>query len=200
MSKAALCAGFAAPIVKGAGIVVAGRLDPAYSHTAQAISELSARGAPGAALHRASTIATGILQVSFAYGLWRTRERALACVYATIGVAAFGGAAFPCSPGCPPPGSENATRSDKLHNAFGFPGGAALIAAPVIGASLANTSRAYRRSTIVLATATGLSGSAALFGLTGARKGAWQRAFQTFSHTWQIIATGTLLRRGSRAA
>ena len=96
-------------------------------------------------------------------------------------------------PGMPTARLDGATRSDSLHNLFGFGGGAALIAAPVFGLGLSGTNRAYRRATSALATATIVSGAAALGGLTGSRKGTWQRAFQAFSHTWQFIAACRLV-------
>jgi hypothetical protein len=180
-------------VLKAAGIVAAGRASPGYDHTSQAISELSARGAPSATIHRLSTATSALLQLVFAYALARRRHHLLASTFATIGVAGLGGAAFRCSPGCPPPGSDGATRSDSLHNLFGFGGGAALIAAPAFGLGLARTGRAYRQVTGVLATATIVSGAAALGGLTGSRKGLWQRVFQACSHTWQIIAACRLV-------
>jgi hypothetical protein len=115
VQRAALAAGIVAPLVKASGIVAAGRIHPGYSHTAQAISELSARDAPGAPIHRATTVASGLLQLGFAYGLLQHRRYVLACTFATVGVAALGATAFPCSPGCPPPGSSDATRGDSPH-------------------------------------------------------------------------------------
>jgi len=191
--RAALVLGVIAPFVKATGIIAASRAHPGYSHASQAISELSARGAPSATIHRGTTAASGLLQLGFAYGLVCRRQRLLACTFATIGIAALGGAAFRCSPGCPPPGADGSTSSDSLHNLFGFAGGAALLAAPAAGLGLRDAGDVYRRATMVLAAATVVTGTAALGGLTGSRKGLWQRAFQVFSHSWQVIAAGRLL-------
>jgi hypothetical protein len=192
-----LLAGIGAPILKAAGIVAASRAYPGYSHVSQAISELSAQGAPSAATHRTTTAASGLLQLGYAFGLLRRRHKALASMFATIGVAALGGATFRCSPGCPPPGSEGTTRSDTLHNLFGFSGGAALIAAPVVGIGLPTGGPGYRRATVGLAIATVTTGAAALSGIAGSQRGVWQRAFQLCSHTWGIMAAVVLLRRDS---
>jgi len=191
--RALLVAGIVAPLVKVSGVIVASRAHPGYSHTTQAISELSARDAPGASIHRATTVANGLLQLGFAYGLLRRRQHVLACTFTTVGIAAIGAAAFPCSPGCPPPGSAGATRSDAVHNLFGFAGAAALIAAPTFGLVLPDTGHTYQRVTMALAPATILTGAAALGGLSGSRKGLWQRAFQLSSHTWQLMAASHLL-------
>jgi hypothetical protein len=193
VARAALAAGIVAPLVKISGIIAASRAHPGYSHTAQAISELSARDAPGALIHRATTVANGLLQLGFAYGLLRRRHYVLTCTFTTVGIAAVGAAAFPCSPGCPPPGSGNATRSDSLHNLFGFAGAAALIAAPTFGLGLPTTGHRYRPTTAALAATTIFTGAAALGGLSGSHKGLWQRAFQLSSHTWQVTAASHLL-------
>ncbi len=69
---------------------------------------------------------------------------------------------------------------------------AALIAAPTVGLGVADGGRTYRRVTVALAAATIATGSAALRGLTGSRKGLWQRTFQLCSHSWQVLTAGRL--------
>jgi hypothetical protein len=165
-----LGAGVTAPVVKATGIIVAGTVEPGYSHTSQAISELSAEGSPSAGLHRSTTVASGLLQGVFACGLAR-RAPAAAVTFATVAVAALGGAAFRCSPGCPPLGSSAATRSDTLHNTFGFAGGAALILAPGLGVRQRRLGNAYRTSSVILAAGALATGGVALGGLSGRRRG-----------------------------
>jgi hypothetical protein len=174
--------------------VAGGALEPGYSHAGRAISELSAHGARSAALHRSTTVASGVLQGVFACGLARRRMPAAAAAYGTVAIAALGGAAFRCSPRCPPPGSPGATRDDALHNLFGFAGGAALIAAPLLGVRQRRFGDGYRTFSGLLAAATLTTGGAALAGLGGSRRGLWQRTFQTFSHTWQVGTVLALVR------
>jgi hypothetical protein len=185
-----LWAGVAAPAVKLTGVVVGARGTPGYSHVRQSISELGARGAPRARLARACTAGNGVLQLVFASALWRGGRRLQAAPFAGIGIAALGGARYPMS--------SESERDERLHNRYGFAGGALLMAVPLSGVVDRDATRGYRAASLVLAGSSLVTGAAAFAGIDGPRKGLWQRAFQGSSHLWQVL-TVLLLSGGPPA-
>jgi hypothetical protein len=84
-----------------------------------------------------------------------------------------------------------------MHYVFGIGGGALLMVAPLFGAVDRGGPRSYRWASAALAVASLASGTAALSGIKGSRKGVWQRAFQASSHTWQIATVAHLLTTGA---
>jgi hypothetical protein len=181
-------AGAAAPAVKVAGVVLAARRHPGYSHIGQSMSELGAVGAPGARVARCGTATNGLLQLCFAYGLFTRRRFAESATFAGIGVAALGGAWFPLAG---PTGQDHPP--SRWHNLFGIAGGALLMLAPLLGVVDQGAPGRYRWTSAVLASASLTSGAAAFSGMEGSRRGLWQRLFQTSSHTWQILTVVRLL-------
>ena len=102
--------------------LVAGRLEPGYSHRAQFISELGAQGAAhGAVVSVAGFGTIGVLVLAFlvlAHRAFPATRRTTAGIFgvALVGVAYLIAAVFRCDAGCPAEGSL----SQLLHNGFGL--------------------------------------------------------------------------------
>lgn len=118
---AAAC-GFAAVAWALVVPIVAGRVEPGYSHTADFISELGAEGAAnGALVSWAGFAPIGLFVLGLAvlgYPIFPGRR---ARMFLGVGLAAVAAgylvsAAFPCDAGCPSDGST----SQSIHNAFGL--------------------------------------------------------------------------------
>jgi hypothetical membrane protein len=84
--KAFALSGIAGPILFTILVIVEGLLRPGYSQVAQVISELGQVGTPNAILQDANFVATGLLLIAFAVGLYRGIGRGR---FVTLGIALF---------------------------------------------------------------------------------------------------------------
>lgn len=106
-------------------VVVGGATYPGYSHTAQFVSELGARGAPHAAVvNLAGFLPAGILICSFALFAWRSLPRSTLASLGFLGVFLYaagyvGASFFPCDAGCRP---QHPSLTHLLHTAIGLVG------------------------------------------------------------------------------
>jgi len=123
IDRGCLWAGIAAPLVLAVASLVAGRLQPSYSHLHQFISELGASGARyGAVMNYGGLIPAGALTLLFALAMYRGTKGHLALrgssvLVALIGIGRSGAGFFSCDPGC----SMAAMSPDaQLHVAFGL--------------------------------------------------------------------------------
>lgn len=105
--------------------VLGGAGFPGYSHSAQFISELGARGAPDEMLVRfAGFLPGGLFLCLFCLGMHRFVPRSVPGTLGVIGLFVYAlgyvaAAFFPCDPGCRP---VNPSISQLIHNFFGLVG------------------------------------------------------------------------------
>lgn len=98
---------------------------PGYSHTAQFISELGARGAPQEMLIRfAGFLPAGVFMILFVIGAFKSLPRSALTTVGLIGIALYAmgyivAAFFPCDFGCRP---AQPSASQVIHNLFGLIG------------------------------------------------------------------------------
>jgi hypothetical protein len=98
---------------------------PGYSHTAQFMSELGARGAPQEMLIRfAGFLPAGVFMILFVIGAFTSLSRSALTTAGLIGMAVYAigyivAAFFPCDPGCRP---VHPSISQLIHNFFGLIG------------------------------------------------------------------------------
>jgi Protein of unknown function (DUF998) len=98
---------------------------PGYSHTAQFMSELGARGAPQEMLIRfAGFLPAGVFMILFVIGAFTSLSRSALTTAGLIGMAVYAmgyivTAFFPCDPGCRP---VHPSTSQLIHNFFGLIG------------------------------------------------------------------------------
>lgn len=124
-------------------VVIAGAMTPDYSHLAQYISELGARGAPHEwSVRLAGFLLVGILLLAFCALAYTVVPRSRGTTMGFFGLAIFAAgylvaAAFPCDPGCRP--SEPST-SQLIHNAGGLVG---YLLAPLFLFILAREARSW---------------------------------------------------------
>ncbi|MBC7932222.1 MAG: DUF998 domain-containing protein [Rubrivivax sp.] len=129
-----LC-GLFAPLLWASAIILCGSLTPGYSHAAQYVSELGARGSSTELLIRYSGfVPTGLMHMAFAASLYVAfRGNKLASVAAALlalnGLGRVGAGLFPCEPGCSVP---RVLLSQKLHSAASGVGFFALIGAAIL--------------------------------------------------------------------
>jgi hypothetical protein len=122
MRRAAAVCGLAAAAWALAVPLLGGALEPGYSHLAQYISELGARGAMHARAVSALGFAPiGALMLAFLAAASTQLPRVPQTVFGTTALAMVGlayliSAVFPCDPGCPSQGS----RAQAVHNLFGL--------------------------------------------------------------------------------
>lgn len=128
-------AGLLAPVVWALAIVYSASRHPDYSHYAQYLSELGARGSSTELFMRyAAFLSTGVLYLMFAAFLYATfGDRRLAVAAALLvavhGVARIGAGLFPCAPGC---GELAPSLDQRLHSLSATIGYGALIGAAVL--------------------------------------------------------------------
>lgn len=98
---------------------------PGYSHTAQFMSELGARGAPHEMLIRfAGFLPAGVSMILFVIGAFTSLPRSALTTIGLIGIALYAmgyivAVFFPCDFGCRP---EQPSASQAIHNLFGLIG------------------------------------------------------------------------------
>jgi hypothetical membrane protein len=103
-----ILSGITAPVILFFAVLIAGLLQPEYSHISQAISELGARGTPfSAVLNYAGLMPAGILTFAFSLAMFRRLKKPPAfCIssslVAIVGIARCFAGVFPCDPGCFP--------------------------------------------------------------------------------------------------
>jgi hypothetical membrane protein len=107
-------------------LTILGALDfPGYSHTAQFISELGARGAPQEMLIRfAGFLPAGVFMILFVIGAFKSLPRSIPASLGLIGMALYAmgyivAVFFPCDFGCRP---AQPSASQMIHNVFGLIG------------------------------------------------------------------------------
>lgn len=201
MRRLAWCGVFA-PVLRIGLIIVLGWLDPAYSQARDFISELSARGAPYAAVMSIFGIGlVGVLLILFSVALFRANTKGLlgpagAACLAVSGVAFVFVALFPCDPGCSPAAPSDAMR---MHLVAGTVAMTAQTLAPFcFGLRLfsAGADRPYAAFSLA-------SGSIALFAiaflftqqLDVAAPGLVQKVFQVATDLWVFVSAVILVKR-----
>jgi Protein of unknown function (DUF998) len=98
---------------------------PGYSHTAQFMSELGARGAPHEKLIRfAGFLPAGVFMILFVIGAFESLPRSALTTLGLIGIALYAmgyivAVFFPCDFGCRP---AQPSASQAIHNLFGLIG------------------------------------------------------------------------------
>jgi Protein of unknown function (DUF998) len=116
---------------------------PGYSHTAQFMSELGARGAPQEMLIRfAGFLPAGVLMILFVIVAFASLSRSALTTAGLIGMAVYAigyivAAFFPCDPGCRP---AQPSASQTIHNFFGLIG---YVLAPLTLAALGWSARQW---------------------------------------------------------
>jgi hypothetical membrane protein len=116
---------------------------PGYSHTAQFISELGARGAPQEILIRfAGFLPAGVFMILFAIGAFMSLPRSALTTIGLVGLAMYAmgyivALFFPCDPGCRP---AQPSASQAIHNLFGLIG---YVLAPLSLVALGFTARTW---------------------------------------------------------
>lgn len=122
--------------------------------------------------------------------------RALPLVMALTGVATIGAAVFPCSAGCPGPGSS---LTDNGHAVTATIGYLALAASPLLVAARLRGTPGWGRTvtwSVLAGVLTAVGMAAWAFGLAGTSwGGALQRAFNTLADAWWAGLALTLRRR-----
>lgn len=125
-------------------VVVVGALTPGYSHVAQYISELGARGAPQEWLFRlGGFVPAGLALLGFCLLAHRLLPRSHRTTWALLGLAVYAAgylvaAGFPCDLGCRP---AHPSASQLIHNAVG---GIGYLLAPAALWALAHEARGWR--------------------------------------------------------
>ncbi len=185
-------------------IGAAGAFTPGYSHLAQYISELGARGAPLEGLVRyAVFLPAGVLVLGFCVSAWVALPRSRAATFGLIGLAIFAAgylaaAAFPCDPGCRP---ATPSLAQVIHNAVGLLG---YLLAPAFLLSFAVAARAWPQAGH-LVVAGYVAGAAALLGFvtmspTSPMVGLSQRLLEGAVLVWVALCGRYIGARGGNAA
>jgi hypothetical protein len=179
--------------------LLAARAEPDYSHVAQFLSELGARGAAHATLVAAAGFAPiGALVLVFlacASGVLprsRCSRAGLLCLSA-VGLAYLVSAIVPCDAGCPALGS----RSQAIHNLFGLLEYAGAVAGLLLlGAGLRRSPgwRGLAVAGFAAAALLGLGFVAMLAPELGALRGLAQRIAEAAIFAWIAYASVLLLR------
>jgi len=182
--------------------LLAGAATPGYSHAAQFISELGARGALHEAPVRfAGFLPAGVFLLLYCYAAWRVLPRSGALTLAMAGLALYAlgylaAAAMPCDLGCRP---QQPSLSQVIHNALGLVG---YLAAPGFLFLLGHQARAWpgARLLVVLGYAGGALALAGLLTLSPASPyaGLSQRAIEGAVLAW-VLASAWFLRRRAGA-
>jgi hypothetical membrane protein len=146
-------------------VTVLGALSfPGYSHTAQFISELGARGAPHEMLIRfAGFLPAGVFMILFVIAAFKLLPRSALTTIGLVGIALYAlgyivAVFFPCDFGCRP---AQPSPSQAIHNLFGLIG---YVLAPLALLALGFSARNWPRGRY-LSSAAYVSASLALFGM-----------------------------------
>lgn len=192
--------GLIAPLLRLTLILVLGFLQPGYSHARDYISELSAEGAPYAALMNVLGLVTvGILLLGFSIALWRALRPGVSIAGGSVMLAAAGVAfvavgVFPCDPGC---AVEAPSITMQRHILAGFLAMSAQTLAPVaIGAGLLMGKRHLRLGWTSLGLGViAIAALAILFSQDASfpYPGALQKTFQVATDIWVFIAAWVVL-------
>lgn len=191
-------AGIAGPVLYVATWAIAGAVQPGYDPVSQAISELGAVGVPTQAAMSAGFVVFGLLALPFAVALrdgLPVRSAALAWAAAVCGLATVGAAVFPCTEGCPGPGT---TATDTGHSVVAVVGYLALMATPLLTGVLVRREPGWRAFAAWSLAAGGIGSLLMLLwalGVFGDAGGAAQRTFNTLADLWWASAGVALLRR-----
>jgi hypothetical protein len=187
------------------------RCEPAYSHCAQFISELGARGARCGELVSLTGFApTGALVLAFSFAAAPLLPRSRAASAGLAGLACVGAgyllsAVFPCDPGCPSTGSP----SQAIHNLAGlveYAGASFGLCALAIALRRAPEWRALSRAAAICAVAVAAGFGAMLEPSFAAERGLAQRIAEAGAFGWIALAVtlrsplapGTAVRRAPR--
>lgn len=177
--------------------LLAGAATPGYSHIAQFISELGARGAPHEDLVRfGGFLPGGVFLLAYCFAAWRVLPRSGGNTLAIVGIALYAlgyvtSAAMPCDLGCRP---EEPSLSQLIHNAVGLIG---YLAAPGFLFLLGHNARAWPGARVLVVL--GYAGAAvALAGLLSLSPespyvGLSQRAIELAVLAW-VVASGIYMR------
>lgn len=126
--------GVAGPTVLTIIVMICGALRPDYSHAAQFISELGARGTSHAALlNFAGFVPAGLLLAGFGVSLANLRPRRRGSVLAAACMTMFGlgltfAGIYSCDPGCPHRGASSEAMLHDRITSFAFLSGIAGVA------------------------------------------------------------------------
>lgn len=124
--------------------VLGGALTPGYSHVAQYISELGARGAPLEwPVRFAGFLPAGLLMLAFCVHAWRTLPRSWRVTLCLLGLALYAlgylvAVVFPCDLGCRP---AEPSLSQLIHNFAGLLG---YLFAPLLLLAMAREARRWK--------------------------------------------------------
>ncbi len=186
-------AGVWGPAVFVGAAVVAGRLQPGYSHRDHHISGLAASGQRSAAV-----MIPGFLALGTATLVMPVPDGSLATLARTAGLGVIGAGVIPASqPRCPQPMVDpEATAADLGHGIASVLGFAAWTAIPFVAATRPGPAW-YRQLNRVLrlTTAAGFVGAAATTRFDAPVKGAAQRGFLTSVFTWYLATAARTVRR-----
>ncbi|WP_341250032.1 DUF998 domain-containing protein [Euzebya pacifica] len=189
------------PIVYVTTWAVAGALRNGYSPTRDAISELGELGASTAPAMTAAFVLFGLSALPFARVADRLpgAGRLLQVAIVVTGVATAGAGVFPCSAGCPGPGSSF---TDNGHSVVATVGYIALMACPLLSgrAAIHAGARRFGWTSVALGAVGVLGMTAWVLGLAGdAHGGLLQRGFNTVADVWWVMA-GVVLLTGTASA
>ncbi|HUG85046.1 MAG TPA: DUF998 domain-containing protein [Euzebya sp.] len=201
--RAGAWVGILGPTLYVATWAVAGALRPDYDPTRQAISELAEIGSATQPWMTAAFLLFGLTAMPFASTLRRALPgdtRAVATTVVVCGLATMAAGLFPCTPGCPGPGSSP---TDNGHAVAAIIGYLALMAAPgSAGLLLLRADRTWRVFALWSLAAAAIGSFLMLLwtlGAFGAAGGAGQRGFNTLADVWWVTAGVVALRRGPTA-
>lgn len=197
-------AGIVGPVAYVAIWALAGALRPGYDPVSQAISELAEIGAATRPAMTLAFVVFGLTALPFAAavrGGLPGDTRPVAAAIVVCGLATVGAGLFPCTQGCPGPGSSI---SDTGHAITATVGYLTLMAAPLLTARLLWNAGPPWQALARWSLAVGVVGSVAMLawtlGLFGAAGGAGQRAFNTLADLWWAATGVALLLHHRRSA
>ncbi len=179
-------------------VVIAGALHPDYSHLANPISALGARGAPyRVILNYAGLIPVGVLTLLFSAAIFRyLRENSLltlsAWLVVLVGMGRFLAGIFPCDPGC----LEFLTVPAKIHAVAGLTAlvtGALAPLAMAIGLRKLPR-RSYYYISVILGTCAVLTIFLSMTPLWPTGIGAFQRLLLIFTYSWIAMTALNLVK------
>lgn len=196
-------AGILGPIAYVATWAVAGGVRSGYDPVGQAISELAEVGAPTRPAMTAAFVVFGLAGLPFAAAVRDTLPgdgRTVAAAVAVCGLMTVGAGIFPCTAGCPGPGTSVTDAGHAVTATIGY---VALMAAPLLTARLLWHAGPPWRALARWSLLAGAVGSLGLLvwplGAFGDAGGAGQRAFNTVADVWWA-GTGIVLLATSSPA
>lgn len=188
-------------VVMALMVLIAGAITPGYSHVAQFISELGARGAA----HQWSVrflgfLPVGILLLSFCFFAYAALPRSRATTLGLIGLALYAAgylvaAAFPCDPGCRP---SVPSTSQLIHTAGGMIG---YVLAPAFLFTLARAARSWPGAASLVIVGYGAAGLSLLGLLTLSPSlptvGLSQRLLEASVLVWSALCGSYVAKRSA---